>query len=193
MNSPNTPLFASYLGTSLAALPPSVRAGHAVDAVLHMAGRASVARGASLWARIIAGVFRFPPADADVAVTVTMTQKDGGELWERRFDGRPFWSFLKVRKGVMTEKFGPLTFQIGLHAADGQLHYPVKAGRMGPIPLPKIFLPISIAREFEQDGRFHFDVALHAPLTGAPMVHYQGWLEPADPPKMSIVAAAGPP
>jgi len=180
MSVDKTPLFVRFLGSDFADLPASVRDGHSFHGVLHLAGRASVTRGPSLWARLIAAVFRFPPADADVPVTVTMTEKDGGELWERRFDGRPFWSFLRVNDGMITERFGPLTFQIGLHVADGELHYPVKAGRMGPIPLPRWLLPVSIAREFERDGRFHFDVALQAPLTGAPMVHYQGWLVPAD-------------
>lgn len=179
MSSQQKPLFPRFLGADFAGLPARVRDGHAVDGVLHLTGRASVTRGPSLWARLIAGIFRFPPAAADVPVTVTMTEKDGGELWERRFDGRPFRSFLKEQDGVMTETFGPLTFRVGLHVADGQLHYPVEAGRMGPVRLPKWLLPVSIAREFEHDGRFHFDVALHAPLTGAPMVHYQGWLIPA--------------
>jgi hypothetical protein len=105
-----------------------------------------------------------------------MIPKDGGELWERRFGDKPFRSYLKVKEGRMTERFGPFTFMLGLHAADGQLHFPVKAGRLGPLPMPKFLLPYSVAREFAADGRFHFDVALHAPLTGALMVHYQGWL-----------------
>ena len=172
-------LFARYLGADFDALPGPVRAGHDVTDSLLLEGRAKVTRGASLWARILAGLFGFPPAAQDVDVTVQMTPKDGGELWERRFAGKPFWSFLKVKDGVMTERFGPLTFTIGLHVRDGRLFYPVLAGRAGPIPLPKWVLPISIAREFAQDGKFHFDVALRAPVTGALMVHYQGWLVPA--------------
>ena len=173
------PMFADYLGADFSSLPAPIQEGHQVDDVLMLVGRGSVTRGASTWSRFLSGVFRFPPAAADVPVTVTMTPKDGGELWERRFDGRPFWSFLTVRDGVMTERFGPLTFTIGLHVRDGQLFYPVKAGRLGPLPLPRFLLPVSTAREFAKNGRFQFDVALRAPLTGALMVHYQGWLAPA--------------
>ena len=180
-----TPLFHSYLGSSFDALPAAVQDGHAVDGVLRMSGKSSVTRGTSLWARALAAAFGFPPATDEVPVTVTMSAQDGGELWERRFGSKRFWSFLKVKDGVMTERFAPFTFTLGLHVKDEQLFYPVKAGRLGPVKLPKWFLPLSIAREFEANGKFHFDVELRAPLTGALMVHYHGWLLPdkAAPPK----------
>ncbi|MEM8536229.1 MAG: DUF4166 domain-containing protein [Pseudomonadota bacterium] len=170
------PLFERFLGPDFAALPPEVQAGHAVDRQLQLAGRARVIRGGGLWPRLIAFLFRFPKATDDIPVTVTMTAQDGGELWERRFGDSRFWSFLKVHNGVMTERFAPFTFTLGLHVADGQLHYPVKSGRLGPLPLPNFLLPISNAREFTRDGQFHFDVQLLAPLTGGLMVHYQGRL-----------------
>jgi len=173
------PLFPGFLGESFDALPAEVRAGHDAVGPLHLSGRASVGRGSGLWPRFIAALFRFPKATDDIPVTVTMTPQRGGELWERRFGDSRFRSFLKVQGGQMTERFGPLTFTLGLHVADGMLHYPVRSGRLGPIPLPRFLLPVSHAKEFARDGKFHFDVALHAPLTGALMVHYQGWLVPS--------------
>jgi hypothetical protein len=178
MSETRDPIFAAVLGDAYHALHPVVRAGHDVQAPMTMKGRARVIRGKALWPRLLAGVFGFPPAAADVAVTVLMTPQNGGELWERRFEGKPFWSFLKPVGGVMTERFGPLTFTIGLHVADGALYYPVISGRMGPVPLPRFLLPLSIAREYVQDEMFHFDVELRAPLTRQLMVHYQGWLIP---------------
>lgn len=172
------PVFAAFLGADFDGLAPAVRAGHDVCGRLIMAGRARVTRGTSLWSRGLARLFGFPPATDDVAVSVNMTSQNGGEFWERRFGTMRFSSFLKVQGDAMTETFGPFTFTLGLHVADGMLFYPVKAGRLGPIPLPQILMPQSIAREFEAMGRFHFDVQLRAPLTGALMVHYQGWLEP---------------
>ena len=171
------PLFKSFLGDDCASFPVQVRRLHDVPAPRSWTGRAKVTRGGSFWARLIAAAFDFPPATDDTPVTVTMTPKDGGELWQRQFGDKQFWSFLKIKNGQMTERFGPLTFTLGLHVAEGQLHFPVTSGRLGPIPFPKTLLPISIAREYEADGRFHFDVALQAPFTGALMVHYQGWLE----------------
>lgn len=172
-------MFAAYLGVSFADLPPVVQDLHHVQRPRIWQGRARVIRGGSLWARALAAAFRFPPAADDIAVTVTMTPRHGGELWERCFGAARFQSFLVVKQGRMTERFGPFVFTLGLHVADGQLHFPVASGRLGPLPLPRILLPQSIAREYAQDGRFYFDVALRAPLTGALMVHYQGWLAPA--------------
>jgi hypothetical protein len=37
-------------------------------------------------------------------------------------------------------------------------------------------LPRGIAREYEANGRFHFDVPIALPLIGL-LVHYRGWLE----------------
>lgn len=175
---PIRPMFPQFLGNSFDHLSPAVQAGHAVYGPRRWVGRARVLRGTSLWSRFLAGLFGFPPASDDIDVSVAMTPKDGGELWVRRFGGKAFWSFLKTDNDHMTERFGPLTFTLGLHVSDGQLHFPVLAGRIGPLPLPKVLLPQSIAREFEQDGRFRFDVQLRAPFTGALMVHYLGWLTP---------------
>ncbi|WP_108815232.1 SDR family oxidoreductase [Loktanella sp. Alg231-35] len=171
-----TPIFVQVLGDSFVELPATLQQTHEVYGPRRWAGRTKVTRGASLWSRILADLIGFPKASDDIAVTVTMTPQNGGELWERRFDGKPFRSFLRPKQGEMTERFGPLTFSLGLHVRDGQLHFPVKSGRLGPLPLPRVLLPQSVAREYEADGRFHFDVALLAPFTGASMVHYQGWL-----------------
>lgn len=172
------PLFAQFLGVDFDLLPPEVQAGHSVFGPKRWAGRARVLRGTSWWSQFLAAMFGFPPATEDTAVTVAMTPQRGGELWERCFGGKPFWSFLEVSDGRMTERFGPLTFTLGLHVEDERLHFPVQSGRFGPIPLPNFILPVSDAVEYEADGRFHFDVALKAPFTGALMVHYQGWLVP---------------
>jgi hypothetical protein len=173
-----TPVFATFLGADFASLAPAIRAGHDVRDALTLTGRASVTRGTSMWSRFLAHIFGFPPVAKDVAVSVKMTAQNGGELWERRFSGKLLRSFLKVKDRAMTESFGPFTFTLGLHVQDGALFYPVVSGKFGPVPLPKLFLPQSIAREYEADGRFHFDVQLRAPLTGGLMVHYQGWLRP---------------
>ena len=176
LDTPLVPLFAEFV-PDFADLPQAVRALHDVPGPRIWAGRANVTRGTGLWPRLLAGLFGFPRASSDMPVTVTMIPRDGGEIWERRFAGKTFRSFLMVQGDRMTERFGPLTFALDLHVADRRLHYPVRAGRIGPVPLPRWMLPVSLASEFEKDGRFHFDVQLRAPLTGALMVHYQGWLE----------------
>lgn len=183
LDRPALPLFVRQLGNDFAGLPDVVQDAHRVYGPRRWAGQGRVTRGGSLWARGLAMLFRFPPATDAVPVTVTMTPQAGGELWERRFGDKVFRSYLKENGGHMTERFGPFTFTLGLHVADGQLHFPVLSGRLGPLPLPRFVLPQSVAREYADAGRFHFDVALRAPLTGGLMVHYQGWLERENPGK----------
>jgi hypothetical protein len=180
-----TPLFQEYLGDDFVRLPAIVQDGHAVVDRLVLHGASRVTRGSSLWARLLAGLFGFPPSAEEVPVTVTMTAQDGGEVWERRFGDKRFYSFLKAQDGRMTERFAPFTFTLGLHVANGELVYRVASGRVGHVPLPKWFLPHSIAREYAADGKFHFDVELRAPLTGGLMVHYQGWLLPDPSPDLT--------
>lgn len=76
----------------------------------------------------------------------------------------------------LVERFGPLRF--GFHlAADGEgLTMHLKRWWLGPIALPLALAPRSLAREWEADGRFQFDVPIALPLIGT-VVYYRGWLQ----------------
>jgi Domain of unknown function (DUF4166)/Saccharopine dehydrogenase NADP binding domain len=176
---PVSPIFPRILGPAFASLPAEIRATHLTAGVSRWQGRASVTRGTSLWSRLLAALFRFPPATEDTEIEVIKTATRPGEVWTRRFGTRTFRSHLRPLPQGMTERFGPFTFRLGLTVKDGALHYPVAAGRLGPIPLPGWLLPGSVTQEFVADGRFHFDVRLLAPITKALMVHYRGHLVPA--------------
>ena len=78
-----------------------------------------------------------------------------------------------------------MTFLLRLAVKDGGLHYPVIAGRCLGLPLPRFMLPHSIAREYEVDGGFQFDVALYAPLRGGLIVRYAGYLRPDTSPALA--------
>lgn len=173
------PLFFQHLGGDLTQLPDVVQYLHNLRGPRIWTGRAKVTGGTALSGRVIAALFGFPAAANDVPVTVHMTPDDDGETWQRHFGNKTFRSYMRRIGGRMTERFGPFRFVLDLHVSDGALHFPVIAGALGPLPLPRILLPQSIAREYCDDrGRFCFDVALRAPITGALIVHYQGWLQP---------------
>lgn len=152
---------------------------HLTAGISRWQGRASVTRGTSRFSRLLAALFRFPPATADTPVTVIKTATARGETWTRHFGARSFRSHLTATPQGMTERFGPFTFLLNLTVTDGALCYPVAGGRCGPIPLPRWLLPGSETREYAEEGRFHFDVRLLAPVTGALMVHYRGQLSPS--------------
>ena len=108
-----------------------------------------------------------------------MTRKGPAETWVRDFGGQRFRSHLRPAPKGVTERFGPLTFQIGLTVKDGALHYPVTRGWCLGIPMPRALLPVSETVEaVDREGRATFDVALSHPLSG-PIIRYRGWLQPA--------------
>jgi hypothetical protein len=76
------------------------------------------------------------------------------------------------------ERFGPFTYEQELPVEDGVLHLPVRRGWFLGIPLPSRLLPRSCSKEFAENGTFHFDIGVYAPLTGGLIVRYQGHLRP---------------
>lgn len=168
-------LYERVLGPAFAAMPEAVRAMHGVLRDDGASGRGTVTRGKSLAARIVAAVFGFP-AEGEHALHVSFSERDGIEGWTRDFSGSHFTSELSQDGEYLVERFGPLRF--GFHlAADGEgLTMHLKRWWLGPIALPLALAPRSLAREWEADGRFQFDVPIALPLIGT-VVHYRGWLQ----------------
>lgn len=176
-STPLKALFLQVVGPAFHELPAAVQESHQTFGPRRLVGTARITRGTGLWPALIAGIFGFPKAAETMPVTVIKTPVAAGEIWERRFGDQIFKSKLSAGPDGMQESFGPFTFDLGLKVQDGALHFPIKRGRFWGVPLPSIMLPQSEARETEEAGRFNFDVALKAPLTGQLIVRYQGILE----------------
>ncbi len=78
--------------------------------------------------------------------------------------------------GLLRERLGLATFDFRLDVLDGELIWRVERVRALGIPLPARFFRGVVAREFEQDGRYRFDVRAELPMLGL-LVHYRGWLD----------------
>ncbi len=172
------PLYARLMGERFAALPPSVRAIHEVLRDGGAAGEAIVERGRNPLVRMIASMHGFPSEGAH-RLHVDFAERDGVERWTRHFSGRPFSSELGERGGRLTERFGLIRFAFDLPSDETGLRMVIRRWWLGPVPLPLFLAPKCEAREWEEGGRFHFDVAIALPWLGR-LVHYRGWLEPAD-------------
>ncbi|PWR20548.1 SDR family oxidoreductase [Zavarzinia compransoris] len=178
-DAPQPLLFRQALGEAFDRLPPVLRDLHTVIAERRWCGRAQVERGTGLLSRLAARLLGLPPAAADVAVEVLMTRRGDHEIWRRDFGGKRFRSVLGPGRPVV-ERFGLLRFTLNLLAGDGALHFPVGAGRVLGLPLPRALLPVSETAETVDDqGRACFDVAIRLPLAGF-VIRYRGWLRPAD-------------
>lgn len=173
-------------GEAFAALPGPVAALHGPESPPVWRGQASIETGTHPLARLARRIIGLPPAGRDVPVTVSIERAAGPdgkiEIWTRNFGGARFSSRLSLdTAGRLWETFGPTRFRLGLAARDGGLVLPVTAVRCLGIPLPRVLLPISEAREhIDEQGRFCFDIRLTLPGIGL-LTHYRGWLEPNGP------------
>lgn len=177
-------IFEQALGeAAFTALPESLRTFHGMTGAPVWRGRARVENGRNPVAWLIRRIIGLPEAGDDVSVTVCVeriaSKSREAEIWTRNFDGSRFTSRLHLDGAKrLHERFGPVTFRLGLKAQDGQVSLPVVAARLFGLPLPRFLLPRSEAvEEIDAEGRFRFDVRLTLPLFGL-LVRYAGWLTP---------------
>lgn len=172
------PLYARVMGGRFTVLPPAVRAIHEVLRDGGAAGEAEVRRGRNPLAGLAASAFGFP-REGSHRLHVAFAEDGGIERWTRDFSGRTFSSLLSKRGGLLTERFGLVRFAFDLPSDETGLRMIIRRWWLGPLPLPLFLAPRSEASEWEEGGRFHFDVPIDLPLLGR-LVHYRGWLEPTD-------------
>ncbi len=168
------PLYHRVMGERFERLPASVSAMHSV---LRDAGATGEARvtGAENWlGALIARVAGFPCAGS-FPLHVSFSESEGGERWTRQFGRTVFQSSLSEQDGMLTERFGPLRFRFDLPSNEAGLTMVMKGWSASGITLPLALAPRSLAREWEEESRFHFDVPIALPLIGR-LVRYQGWL-----------------
>jgi hypothetical protein len=170
------PLYARAMGEAWAALPPAVRRLHDLSRDGGAAGEGMVTRGRSLLARAVAAAMRFPKSGT-WPLHVAFAEADGVERWTRDFGGHAFSSALSRAGAGVTERFGPLRFAFDLPSGPDGLEMRLRRWSLCRLPLPLFLAPRIAAREWEEDGRFRFDVAVSLPLVG-PVVAYSGWLDP---------------
>ena len=171
------PLCARVMGERFTALPEMVRTLHKVCGDGGASGEAVVTGGETFLARLIARIMRFPKAGSH-PLHVSFAEHDGVERWTRRFGDQTFSSELSERDGRLVERFGPLRFTFDLPSNAHGLEMHLRAWSLFGIPMPLALAPRGVAREWEEQGHFRFDVPIALPLVGR-IVHYTGWLEPA--------------
>ena len=172
------PLYARVMGPAFGRLPPMVRRLHWVCGDAGSAGEGTVSRGRHGIARLIAAAMRFPP-DGTVPLHVAFAEHNGAERWTRDFGGHQFSSELSEHGSWIVERFGAMRFAFALPSGAHGLEMCLKRWSWLRIPLPLMFAPRSRAREWEEAGRFRFDVRIAVPLVGE-VVHYSGWLLPIE-------------
>ncbi|HSX61832.1 MAG TPA: peptidoglycan editing factor PgeF [Tahibacter sp.] len=169
-------IFPRLLGRTLLRVPATVQVLHLRGGARRYRGRVTIERGRNWLARFCAFVTGMPPAMTDAPLAVDIVATSRRERWTRDFDGHRMTSTMWRRKGRLAERLGLVTFHFRLGAKDGALTWTVERVRALGIPLPVAWFDGVSAREFEQDGRYCFDVSAALPLAGE-LVHYRGWLD----------------
>ena len=168
------PLYHRMIGTAFDALPAPVREMHAVFGDAGAEGVATVTRGQSLLARLVATIMRFPP-EGEHAVHVSFEEEQGVERWTRDFGGHVFRSELRKSGRHLVERFGPMRFFFDLPADTSGLTMVMRKWSILGVPMPLMLAPRSEAREWAEGEDFCFDVPIALPLIGD-VVHYKGRL-----------------
>lgn len=170
------PLYERVMGDRFARLPAQVRAMHEVFRDGGATGEAEVTGASGPIAAFVARVIGFPKPGRH-RLHVHFQERKGCETWTRDFSGQRFRSHLSQRGRWLVEQFGPFRFAFDLPSDSHGLTMVMQRWWVGPLPLPKWLAPRSMAREWAEGGRFHFDVPIELPLIGR-IVYYRGWLEP---------------
>lgn len=171
-------LYQRILGADFERLPASLRELHARGGVRRYAGEAEASRGAGWLSRLCGWIAGLPPAHAG-AIEVDIDADRDGETWIRRFGRGAMRSRLRERDGLIHERLGPMAFAFALERVDDGLIWRLRSVRALGVALPLSWFDGMHAREFEQDGRYRFDVRAALPGIGL-LVHYRGWLAIGD-------------
>ncbi len=173
--------FRAVLGAAFAGLPDPVRRLHDLDAPVTTAGRAGIVTEPGLLKSLLCRFSGLPQAGQDVPVTVRFTpRRDGTELWERDFAGRPYASRMEAgsagNAGYLVEHFGMFDLIFRLAPEPQGLRWELARWRWLGIPLPAWSVPRIDCLESGDNGRFSFDIDVAFPFLG-PILRYKGWLE----------------
>ncbi len=179
--SDNAPLYQRLMGDSWGQLPEAIRALHDLKDEMVAEGLSSVERGKGLLSRLIAKCVGFPEEGKNVPLKVSFKKLGGEEIWTRNFAGKTFVSRQSEGTGkyerLLYEKFSPMHFGLALVLDDKKLYLTLRKWNFLGIPMPLFLAPQGDAYEYEENGRFNFNVRIYHPFIGL-IVHYRGWLVP---------------
>ncbi len=168
-------LFPRVLGPAFAHLPQQVRAAHLRAGTRRYRGEVEVERGRGLVAALCIRAARLPPA-GEGPIEVEIVADAHGERWARHIAGHAMRSRLWSQGDLLCERLGIVTFGFRLLVHAGAIVWRVVRVRVLGLPLPARWFAQVAAREYEEGGRYCFDVSAALPLVGL-LVRYRGWLD----------------
>lgn len=169
-------VYRQVLGADFNELATELQRFHSLAGRVELAGRFSVKGPRSPAGRLVSALFALPKTAAESPFTFVLDASAHQETWHRRFPGRSMVSRMQAGRGLLVERFGPISFYFRLQADGGQLHMLLQAVTVFGIRSPRMLMPKVSAHEIGEDGRLHFAVSAHLPLVGL-LAEYRGFLE----------------
>lgn len=170
-------LYPQVLGADFARLPPLVRQAH--EHATLMRGTVKVERGTGLpnhWLGLLA---RLPRACERGPCEVRFEPAGAGERWARDLNGCAFTSTLTPapEPHCFDESFGHYGFRFRIHVSGAETRFVLMRHTVAGFPVPRFLWPRISTREFEQAGRYAFEVEARTPMNEL-LVRYCGELDP---------------
>lgn len=172
-----------WLGNQFRELHPLLQDLHRNPSILTGQVEVSFGRGiAGVLGRRIASRLGVPITSGEHTLEVSI-YSDGGVLhWVRSFNGQSrFHSEFKpvgrYPSGYWVERSGPLALLLDVRVIAGGWHWVHRSTKLFGIPLPRAFLPTTVASKSIDQGLYRFSVEVKAPVLGK-LFGYSGTLAP---------------
>ena len=174
-------VFQQLLGSTFDELPPILQSIHQPANGQTWYGESEVLGGRNPIGAFVARVLGLYSKPGIKPVSVKFSAIPGGQKWDRDFNGHKFSSTFTLGTGnkeyLAIEKLGPVRVALALVRRGDKLHFIPRKWSLLGIPMPGFMLPREDSFEYEEDGVFHFNVAVRVPIAGL-IVGYRGWLKP---------------
>jgi Domain of unknown function (DUF4166) len=167
-------LFPVLLADAFGMLAAPVRRMHRGVAV-NSVGRASVQRGAGLFARLACAVAHLPPSGRDVPLRFNLEIEGVTERWTRWFgSARAMTSLVWVANGCLRERLGPAVTDFVLNVQEGVLLWEAVRLRVLGVTIPRRWFEVR-ARVSGQGDRYRFEISARLAGVGE-LIAYDGEL-----------------
>jgi len=171
-----THLYEQLLGASFARLPLTMRRFHA-SAHASANGTFAVQRTRGWFSALAATMFRLPPPDENVAVSLDVTALPEGERWRRRFGAARFDTVQHFEGGRLLERAGLATIAFDVRAEGTGMSFASVSCSFAGLRIPRWLAPSIEATTSATPEGWSMEVRVSAPHIGL-VERYGGYVVP---------------
>ncbi|MEM8979048.1 MAG: DUF4166 domain-containing protein [Pseudomonadota bacterium] len=123
----------------------------------------------------------FPKPVALAPFSLRISQAADCEIWERQIGPNRLRSEqFATQDGLLAEKMGPVLANTYLKAHAKGIDHIIRSVHVFGVLVPRALSPRISAREWQESGRYRFDVRVRAPIVNVTVLRYHGWLNVMD-------------